>query len=107
MAHEHTQHAEEHSGSAGSYILGFICSIVLTLIPLWLVLGDIGSHRVQINLIMLMAVLQFLVQLFFFMHVRDSEKPRYNVVALIFGAVFVITIVLGSAWIMSFNSQVQ
>lgn len=107
MAHEHTHHTEEHSGSAGSYILGFICSIILTIIPLWLVLGHVGSRRFEVNLILIMAALQFLIQLFFFMHVRDSEKPRYNVLALILGAVFVITIVLGSAWIMSFNSQVQ
>ncbi len=107
MAHEHTHHADEHGGSTGSYILGFICSVVLTLIPLWLVLGNIGSRRLQVNLILIMAVLQFLIQLFFFMHIRDSEKPRYNVLAIILGAVFVVTIVLGSAWIMTFNSQVQ
>lgn len=54
-----------------------------------------------------MAVLQFFIQLFFFMHIKDGEKPRYNVMALILGIVFVITIVAGSIWIMTFNSQVQ
>jgi cytochrome o ubiquinol oxidase subunit IV len=106
MAHNEATHSEGH-GSPGAYIGGFILSIVLTLIPLWLVLGNVGSRRLQVTLIMIMALLQFLVQLFFFMHVRDSEKPRYNVLALILGAVFVFTIVAGSAWIMTFNSQVQ
>jgi cytochrome o ubiquinol oxidase operon protein cyoD len=54
-----------------------------------------------------MAVLQLFVQLFFFMHIREGEKPRYNVQALILGAVILITIVAGSMWIMTFNSQVQ
>jgi cytochrome o ubiquinol oxidase operon protein cyoD len=108
MAHNETTHTEGHSsGSPGSYIGGFILSIILTIIPLWLVLGNIGTRTSQMILIMIMALLQFLVQLFFFMHVRDSEKPRYNVLALILGAVFVFTIVAGSAWIMTFNSQVQ
>lgn len=107
MAHEGTHHTEEHGGSTGSYILGFICSIILTIIPIWLVLGNIGPRPVQVNLIMIMAALQFLVQLFFFMHIRDSEKPRYNVLAIILGVIFVFTIVAGSAWIMNFNSQVQ
>jgi cytochrome o ubiquinol oxidase subunit IV len=106
MAHNETTHSEGH-GSPGSYIGGFILSIVLTIIPLWLVLGNVGSRRSQVTIIMIMALLQFLVQLFFFMHIRESEKPRYNVLAIILGVVFVFTIVAGSAWIMTFNSQVQ
>jgi len=106
MEHNETAHSEGH-GSPGSYIFGFILSIVLTIIPLWLVLGNVGNRRSQVVLILVMALLQFLVQLFFFMHIRESEKPRYNVLAIILGVVFVFTIVAGSAWIMTFNSQVQ
>ncbi|MFC3884554.1 cytochrome o ubiquinol oxidase subunit IV [Bacillus songklensis] len=99
-------HQENH-GSLKAYIIGFVFSIVLTIIPLVLVLNHTLSGGLLTASILAMAVLQFLVQLFFFMHIKDGEKPRYNVMALVLAVVFVITIVAGSIWIMTFNSQVQ
>ncbi|AMA71503.1 MULTISPECIES: cytochrome o ubiquinol oxidase subunit IV [Aneurinibacillus] len=98
---------QEAHGSTKAYIIGFILSIVLTIIPLVLVLNHMMSRTALFVTIMVMAVLQFAVQLFFFMHIREGEKPRYNVMALVLGIVFVVTIVAGSIWIMTFNSQVQ
>jgi len=97
----------ENHGSLKAYTLGFIFSIILTVIPLMLVLNHVFSKNILLASILGMAVLQFFIQLFFFMHIKDGEKPRYNVMALILGIVFVITIVEGSIWIMTFNSQVQ
>ncbi|KWU54127.1 MULTISPECIES: cytochrome o ubiquinol oxidase subunit IV [Priestia] len=97
----------ENHGSLKAYTLGFIFSIILTVIPLMLVLNHVFSKNILLASILGMAVLQFFIQLFFFMHIKDGEKPRYNVMALILGIVFVITIVAGSIWIMTFNSQVQ
>lgn len=85
------------------YVIGFILSIVLTIIPLVLVMNPILSKTATIVTIMIMAVLQFVVQLVFFMHIREGEKPRYNVQTLILGLVLVFTIVAGSLWIMLFN----
>lgn len=97
----------EHTGSIKAYIIGFLFSIVLTIIPLVLVLEHLLAKSALVVSILLAAVLQFVIQLFFFMHIRDGEGPRYNVMALILGLVFVVTIVAGAMWIMSFNSQVQ
>lgn len=85
------------------YVIGFILSIVLTIIPLVLVMNQMMSKTATIVTIMIMAVLQFVVQLVFFMHIREGEKPRYNVQTLILGLVLVFTIVAGSLWIMLFN----
>ncbi|MBI0580597.1 cytochrome o ubiquinol oxidase subunit IV [Neobacillus cucumis] len=100
-------HEHEHTGSIKAYVTGFILSIVLTIIPLVLVLNHMMGKTALMVSILLAAVLQFVLQLFFFMHIRDGEGPRYNVMALILGIIFVATIVSGSIWIMSFNSQVQ
>ncbi|WP_028401746.1 cytochrome o ubiquinol oxidase subunit IV [Ectobacillus panaciterrae] len=97
----------ENHGSGKSYVIGFILSIVLTIIPLLLVLNHILNKGILIFSILAMAVLQLFVQLFFFMHVKDGEKPHYHTMALILGAIIVFTIVGGSIWIMSFNSQVH
>lgn len=105
---QHNHHvSKEHHGSLKSYVTGFVLSIVLTLIPLWLVMNHVLAGSALVITIMLLAVAQLIVQLFFFMHIREGEKPRYNVQALILGAVIVFTVVAGSMWIMSFNSQVQ
>jgi cytochrome o ubiquinol oxidase subunit IV len=99
-------HEQQH-GSIKAYVTGFIFSIVLTIIPLVLVLNHMLAKTALLVSILIAAVLQFVIQLFFFMHIRDGEGPRYNVAALILGLVFVLTIIVGSIWIMSFNSTVQ
>jgi cytochrome o ubiquinol oxidase operon protein cyoD len=101
--HEHA----EHTGSIKAYVTGFVLSIILTIIPLVLVLNHLLPKTALMISILVAAVLQFVIQLFFFMHIRDGEGPRYNAAALILGIVFVITIVLGAIWIMSFNEVVQ
>ncbi|WP_219836815.1 cytochrome o ubiquinol oxidase subunit IV [Paenibacillus sp. R14(2021)] len=104
-SHGHDEH--ESHGSLKSYIIGFILSIVLTLIPLIIVFKTNMGKTAVIATIIAMAIIQLLVQLLFFMHIREGEKPRYNVMALILGLFIVVVIVLGSVWIMSFNSVVQ
>lgn len=97
----------EHTGSIKAYVTGFVLSIILTIIPLVLVLEHLMEKTMLLVSILIAAVLQFVLQLFFFMHIRDGEGPKYNVAALVLGIVFVLTIVIGAIWIMSFNSQVQ
>lgn len=97
----------ENTASIKAYVIGFILSIILTIIPLVLVLNHMLAKSVLLPVILIAAVLQFVIQLFFFMHIRDGEGPRYNVMALVLGLIFVVTIVVGAIWIMSFNSVVQ
>ncbi len=97
----------EQHGSIKAYLIGFILSIVLTIIPLVLVLEHLLSKTATLVSIVAAAALQFVIQLFFFMHIRDGEGPRYNAMALILGLVFALTIIIGAIWIMTFNSQVQ
>ncbi|EMT53233.1 MULTISPECIES: cytochrome o ubiquinol oxidase subunit IV [Brevibacillus] len=99
----HENHDNHNHGSLKSYVIGFILSIVLTIIPLVLVMNHMLEKTALVITIMVMAILQFIVQLFFFMHIREGEKPRYNVQTLILGLVIVFTIVAGSIWIMTFN----
>jgi cytochrome o ubiquinol oxidase operon protein cyoD len=75
----------------------------LTIIPLVIVMNGLLSKKATTVLILLVAILQFAVQLIFFMHIRDEEKPRYNLMALILGLVILVTIVAGSVWIMMYN----
>nr|WP_216855651.1 cytochrome o ubiquinol oxidase subunit IV [Paenibacillus qinlingensis] len=87
-----------------SYIIGFALSIILTIIPLVVVMNHMLGKTGTLVLILLMAVLQFGVQLFFFMHVKEGENARWNIMALLFGLVILVTIVAGSIWIMTYNT---
>lgn len=104
--HGHQDGHEEH-GSLKAYVIGFVISIVLTVIPLLVVFETSMNKTAVIITIITMAVIQLLVQLLFFMHIREGEGPKYNVMALVLGLFIVIVIVGGSVWIMSFNSVVQ
>ncbi|GIO12867.1 cytochrome o ubiquinol oxidase subunit IV [Cohnella xylanilytica] len=101
-AHAHGDSHESH-GSLKSYVIGFVLSLVLTIIPLVAVLNDMVEGTAARVLLLVTAVLQFVVQLFFFMHLREEKKPRWNLMALILGLVIVLTIVIGSIWIMTYN----
>jgi len=101
-AHGHGDSHESH-GSLKSYIIGFVLSIILTIIPLVAVLQDMVEGNAATVLLIVTAVLQFVVQLFFFMHLKEEKSPRWNLMVLILGIVVVVTIVLGSMWIMNYN----
>ncbi|WP_256759227.1 cytochrome o ubiquinol oxidase subunit IV [Cohnella sp. WQ 127256] len=105
QAHDsHGAHdAHEAHGSLKSYVIGFILSLVLTAIPLIIVLNDMLEGTAATVVLLGFAILQFVVQLVYFMHLKEEGKPRYNLMVLILGLIIVLTIVAGSIWIMTFN----
>ncbi|UVI33134.1 cytochrome o ubiquinol oxidase subunit IV [Paenibacillus spongiae] len=104
MAHTDSTHSHEEShGSLKSYTIGFLCSIVLTVIPILIIKNEWLEGTASGVALMIAAVLQFIVQLLFFMHLREEKKPRYNLISLIFGLIILLVIVAGSMWIMMYN----
>ncbi|MFC4807891.1 cytochrome o ubiquinol oxidase subunit IV [Paenibacillus sp. GCM10023250] len=100
----HGGHAGHH-GSLKEYVIGFALSIVLTIIPILAVVDDWFGKTATIVVLLITAALQFAVQLLFFMHLREEEGPRYNLVTLILGLIIVIVVVYGSIWIMEHNAM--
>ncbi|MCL6516998.1 cytochrome C oxidase subunit IV family protein [Alicyclobacillus sp.] len=90
-----------------SHVIGFALSIVFTLIAFFAVTGHALAHRPLLAVILVLAALQILVQLIFFMHVGQDQKPRYHLwlfgVAMFFFVVFVVS----SIWIMTFNTPMS
>ncbi|MEI7025552.1 cytochrome o ubiquinol oxidase subunit IV [Paenibacillus sp. y28] len=97
-------HGHESHGSLKSYVIGFLLSIVLTIIPLVVVLNGMMGKTATLALILIAAILQFVVQLFFFMHLREGENAHWNMMVLILGLIILLTIVAGSIWIMTYNT---
>lgn len=87
-----------------SYIIGFVSSVLLTLAAFFVTIRpgffNLGTSGI-ITAIMGFALIQFVVQALFFLHLGQESKPRWNLVVF-FTTLFVILIlVTGSIWIMN------
>ncbi|HEY4501712.1 MAG TPA: cytochrome o ubiquinol oxidase subunit IV [Candidatus Paceibacterota bacterium] len=88
------------------YIVGFLLSILLTLMAAGLALQYGKSYEplmgpgVMYAMLVVLAVLQLLVQLYFFLHLGEEKKPRWNALALCFALMVVAILVGGTLWIM-------
>jgi cytochrome o ubiquinol oxidase operon protein cyoD len=83
-----------------SYITGFILSIILTLIPYFAVTNKLLSGATLVTVLILFAIAQLMVQLIFFLHMREESKPRLNLVVFISFVGIIVIVVVASIWIM-------
>lgn len=83
--YESAKHHSESHGSLKSYVTGFLFSVVLTIIPIVVLMNNWLEGIGSTIIFLATAVLQFIVQLVFFMHLREEEEPRYNLMSLILG----------------------
>lgn len=85
------------------YIIGFILSLFLTFAAYFTVVlkGQLNlTIELVITIILIFAVLQLLVQLFFFLHMGQEQKPRYNMAVFIAFSGMILLIIIASIWIM-------
>lgn len=96
----------EHKGLLKSYILGFLFSIVLTMASYLLVYVHISTshtgitHEFIVPILLFLAFIQLIVQLFFFLHMGSEKKPRWNMIVFITFIGLILLIVISSQWIM-------
>lgn len=88
-------------GDLRSYVTGFIISILLTLLPYFIVVDHLLSGFMLVLAVVLFGVAQLLVQLFFFLHLSPKAKARWNLIALVFTVLVVVILVVGTLWIMN------
>ena len=84
----------------GSYISGFVLSILLTLAAYFAVTQHSYTGTMLVTVIIALAIAQVLVQLFFFLHLGKETKPRWKLAVLLTMLVVLGILVFGSLWIM-------
>ena len=84
-----------------SYVIGFILSIVLTLIAYFLVIDNMLSRNPLLATIIILALLQMWIQLKFFLHIGHESYPRWKLLSFLFMGLVLFILVFGSLWIMS------
>ena len=98
-AHSHDSHDASH-GSVKTYAIGFILSVILTLIPFGLVMYPTLPKSITLMIVLAFAVIQVLVHLVYFLHLDRSEAQRENVIAFVFAGLVILLLVGLSVWIM-------
>lgn len=91
---------KEWHGSLKSYVIGFIASLLLTCLSFFLVFTQFVTGRYLVFSIVGLALVQAIVQLLFFLHVGQEDKPRWETVTFYFMVLVLLIIVIGTLWIM-------
>lgn len=87
-------------GTLTSYVTGFTLSLLLTAVPFLMVYYHTLHGLDLVAAIVVFALLQLGIQLVYFLHLGRNSGSRWNNTAFAFMAIVVITIVIGSIWIM-------
>ncbi|HEX3082177.1 MAG TPA: cytochrome o ubiquinol oxidase subunit IV [Candidatus Saccharimonadia bacterium] len=91
----------KQEGNLRSYVIGFVLSIVLTLAAYALVVNHLFSLQLALSIIAGLAIVQFMVQMLFFLHLGHEAHPRWKLVVAVFMVIVVVILVFGSLWIMN------
>ena len=88
------------SSDVSIYTIGLILAIVLTAASFWVANTSLlWLPGVPLGLAVL-AIAQMGVHLVFFLHITSGPDNTNNVLALAFGVLIVVIVVVGSLWIM-------
>jgi cytochrome o ubiquinol oxidase subunit IV len=98
-ASHHDAHADAHA-SLESYVTGFILSLVLTVLSFGAIMTGVLPRELMLPTITLLAVVQLLVQLLFFLHLGTAPDQRNNTVIFLLTTLLIATVVGGSLWVM-------
>jgi cytochrome o ubiquinol oxidase operon protein cyoD len=99
---------EPHHGTAKNYVIGFILSLVFTLIPYYLIVQKSYSETALLVAILAFAFIQLIIQAMFFLHLGRKPSPEFHTYFLIATIGAVMVVIGGSIWIMHhLNSHME
>lgn len=93
--------AQETHATYKSYSIGFGLSVVLTVVPFWIVLGDVTDNLlISLPVIFSFGAAQMLVHIYYFLHVTFKAEEGWLAMSLIFTIVLLVIVLVGSIWVM-------
>lgn len=87
--------------SLKTYISGFAWCVLLTLLMYFVAVTDTISDVAAIAVITLFALMQFTLQMVWFLHLGHEHKPRVKTAVFWLMLTIVFIVVGGSVWIMN------
>jgi len=100
MAHMQSLSADSGHGSTRGYVCGFVLSVVLTAAAFWLVMHGAFPAQTAMIALSVLAFVQIVVHLVFFLHIDMSVGQRWNVMALAYTALAALFLIGGTVWVM-------
>ncbi|MQY43599.1 cytochrome o ubiquinol oxidase subunit IV [Epibacterium sp. SM1969] len=98
-------HQEGGHGSFKTYVIGFVLSVVLTIIPFWLVMGEpIESKAWIVAIIFIFGGIQMIVHIHYFLHVNIKAEEGWQAMSAGLTILLLMIVLSGSIWVM-FNLQ--
>ena len=88
-------------GTLATYVTGYIFAVYLTVTAYLVVYNHLFSNTVVTAVIVVLALVQFVVHMLFFLHLGRETKPRWKLAVALFMIMVVVVLVGGSLWIMS------
>ena len=96
----HSDSITEAHGSFGGYIVGFVLSVILTALSFGLVMSGAMDPSTTMIIIAVLALVQIIVHMVFFLHLNPSSGQGWNVLALAYTALAAAFLVFGTVWVM-------
>jgi cytochrome o ubiquinol oxidase operon protein cyoD len=96
----HTDSTVESHGSFGGYIGGFVLSVILTAASFGLVMAGAMDPSTTMIIIAVLALVQIIVHMVFFLHLNGSSGQGWNVLALSYTVLAAAFLVFGTIWVM-------
>lgn len=112
MSNQHHDHGHDalhghtHGDAPGvhyslkDYTTGFVLAVILTVIPFWLVMGNVLDPSTTKFVILGFAGVQLIVHMVYFLHMNSKSEGGWNMMALILTIVLLVIVLSGSIWVM-------
>ncbi|MDU0810872.1 MAG: cytochrome o ubiquinol oxidase subunit IV [Burkholderia sp.] len=98
--------SKSNSNSIGDYLIGFAISSVLTAISFALALYGSLSIGVLSTALSVLAFIQIIIHLIYFLHMNRSSDRSWNIMALIYILLTGLILIFGTIWIM-YNARMN
>lgn len=107
MSEKNTTYIEEIGGLPVnghhmlSYVMGLALALFLTVAAYLIATHHIPLGHNAVTALLLLAILQFLVQMYFFLHLGANAGSAHRGAIFAYAVFIVLIIVVGSIWIMN------
>lgn len=92
-----------HAGFPWKQVIGLLLSLALTFLALWVATGLSLPVQLTLAIIVGLAIVQALIQLFMFMHFTEGTEPVHQMLGIAFGVFVTVVIVAFTIWILYYE----
>jgi cytochrome o ubiquinol oxidase subunit IV len=104
MAQAHHNPNAHHSDlphvSVRGYLIGFVLAVVLTVASFWSVKSGAFSGESALVVLAVLAAIQMIVHVVFFLHVNASKEQRWHAWSFAYTIAMSLVIIVGTVWVM-------